>query len=302
MSDDAELGSHVAVVTGGGVGIGQAIAFLLARRGAKVIVADINFSSASQTADEIHAAGGAARAVGTDVTDSASVQQLVTFCEQVFGFPSLLVNNAGGVPVDPRGQNLLLDDAASPGEGTLLTEDIPVSEWDQMIALNLRSVFLVTRAFLPGMRERGHGRIINISSTAARSVGSAAGSHYTAAKAGIIGFSKHVASEMAPFGITVNVVCPGPVLTEKIASAIGPERIEARRKGIPIGRWLQPIDIAEGVAFLLSDRAINITGAVLDVDGGILLGRSDIEFVNAMRQQAWGQRVPRRDQQPAVRS
>jgi NAD(P)-dependent dehydrogenase (short-subunit alcohol dehydrogenase family) len=287
MLESADL---VGVVTGSGAGIGRATAVALASTGVPTVVLDLNVGTGDETVREMEASGGRGWAMSADVTDEQAVERAVATIEQQYGPIGFLVNNAGGVPVDRDGRNLVRDDPASPGEGTLLTEDIPLSEWRLMLDLNLTSQFIVTHAVLPLMRQRRFGRIVAISSTAARSIGSAAGAHYTAAKAGVISLARHVASEMAPFGITVNAVCPGPVLTTKIGGAIG-SLAEARQAEIPIGRWLVPDDLARAIVFLLSPASGAITGAVLDVDGGILLGRADIGFVNDLRRVAWGDRL-----------
>jgi 3-oxoacyl-[acyl-carrier protein] reductase len=290
----------VAVVTGGGAGIGRAISIAVAGAGRATAVVDLNERTALQTVDMIHAQGGTAVAYAADVTDENDAARVIKLIETELGPIGYLVNNAGGVPVDRDGMNRVREEAASPGEGTLLTEDIPVSEWRLMVDLNLTSQFLMTRTVLARMRERRFGRIVCISSTAARSIGSAAGVHYTAAKAGVIAFARHVASEVAQFGVTVNVVCPGPVLTTKIEGSIG-SLADDREAEIPIGRWLEPPELGRAVAFLLAPESGGITGAVLDVDGGILLGRADMPFVNAIRRVAWGERIATNAGSGAVR-
>lgn len=244
------LEGRVAFVTGAGRGIGRAIALRLASEGAKVAVTDIDEATAQATAATI---GDGALGLRVDVTDPASIRPAVAATERELGPIDVLVNNAGWDKVEP-----FLDS----GEET----------WEKVIAINLKGPLYCTKAILPGMVERGRGRIINISSDAGR-VGSSGEAVYSAAKAGIIGFSKTLAREMARYQINVNVVCPGPTNTplfHDLASS-NPRLMEALKRAIPFGRLAEPEEVAAAVAFLASDDAAFITGQTLSVSGGLTM-------------------------------
>jgi NAD(P)-dependent dehydrogenase (short-subunit alcohol dehydrogenase family) len=169
-----------------------------------------------------------------------------------FGVAHILVNNAG----------ILRPTAVI---------DIEEDEWDLVVSVNLRGTYLCSRAALPTMREAGWGRIVNFSSTAGKNVSTVGGAHYTAAKAGILGFTRHLAKEEAGYGITVNSVCPGLIDTEMVRTTIDPDLTKAYAASFPIPRLGEPEEVAELVAFLASDRAAYITGASLDINGGDLM-------------------------------
>jgi 3-oxoacyl-[acyl-carrier protein] reductase len=169
-----------------------------------------------------------------------------------FGEVDVLVNNAGVL----RRTGILA-----------LEED----EWDLVLDVNLKGTYLCTRAVLPAMKEAGWGRVVNISSSAGRSVSTLGGPHYTTAKAAVLGFTRAVAKEMAPFGITLNAVCPGLVNTEMVNEVITDAQTRAYADSFPIKRLAEPEEVAELVAFLASDRAAYITGASLDINGGDLM-------------------------------
>ena len=149
--------------------------------------------------------------------------------------------------------------------------DIEEDEWDFVVDVNLKGTYLCSRAVLPTMREGGWGRIVNFSSTAGKNVSTVGGAHYTAAKAGILGFTRHLAKEEAGHGITVNSVCPGLIDTEMVRTTIDEARTKVYADSFPIQRLGQPAEVAELVAFLASDRAAYITGASLDINGGDLM-------------------------------
>lgn len=244
------LEKRVAIVTGAASGIGRAIALRLAEEGVQVAIADINQPGAEAVAREI---GANAIAVHLDVTDPASVAAAVAQTSEAFGPIDVLVNNAGWDKAEPFIQS---------------TE----ATWQKVLAVNLLGPIRCTKAVLPTMIERGAGRIISISSDAGR-VGSTGEAVYSAAKAGIIGFSKTVAREVARYHINVNVVCPGPTetpLLEQVAAG-NPRLVEALTRAIPFGRLGQPEDIAGAVAFLASDDAAFITGQTLSVSGGLTM-------------------------------
>jgi 2-hydroxycyclohexanecarboxyl-CoA dehydrogenase len=243
----------VAFVTGAGRGIGRAIAVRLARGGLAVGVSDLDGETARAVADEIVAAGGKATSAEADVTSLDAMRRAVESVEHALGPIAVLVNNAGWDKME-----LFLDNDPA--------------LWDRLLAINLKGVFNTTRAALEGMATRGAGRVVSIASDAGR-VGSTGEAVYSACKAGIIGFSKALAREVARKGITVNVVCPGPtdtaLLAEVGASERGAKIVAGMQRAIPLGRLGQPEDVAGAVAYLASDEAAFVTGQVLSVSGGL---------------------------------
>jgi 2-hydroxycyclohexanecarboxyl-CoA dehydrogenase len=242
-------------VTGGGRGIGRAVALALARDGWCVGILDLDGATAAAVASEIAAGGGAATGVAADVTQPATLQAGIAAIERDLGPVEALVNNAGW------------DVLARFVEG-------PPELWDRVIAINLKGVLNATHAVLPGMIARRRGRVVSIASDAGR-VGSSGEAVYSACKAGVIGFSKALAREVARAGITVNCICPGPTETALLASVMsgeGGEKVLAgMRRAIPLGRLGQPEDIAPAVVYLLSDGAAYVTGQVLSVSGGLTM-------------------------------
>jgi 2-hydroxycyclohexanecarboxyl-CoA dehydrogenase len=243
------LSGKVVLVTGAGQGMGKAIAQRLTEEGARVAVTDINEKSALDTAAELDGAAG----FRLDITDAAEVAATVDEIASALGPIDALVNNAGWDQLSP-----FLD----------TDEDL----WDRIIDINLRGPIRMTKAVLPPMVERRAGRIVNISSDAGR-VGSTGEAVYSACKAGIIGFSKTVAREVARYAVTVNAICPGPTATPLLESMVGEHEklIESLKRGIPLGRLGQPDDIAGAVAFMVSDDAGFITGQTLSVSGGLTM-------------------------------
>jgi 2-hydroxycyclohexanecarboxyl-CoA dehydrogenase len=242
------LEGKVALVTGAGRGIGKAIAERLASEGAKVAVADIDPATAAATATEI---GRGAIAVTMDVTDGASVRDAVAETAKQLGPIDVLVNNAGWDKIEPFVKS-------------------KEETWDRVIAINLKGPIRCARAVLDSMIERRSGKIVSIGSDAGR-VGSSGEAVYSAAKAGVIGFGRTLAREVARYGINVNVVCPGPTNTPLLQETIGGnEKLMASLKqAIPLGRTGEPDDLASAVAFLASDDAGFITGQTLSVSGGL---------------------------------
>ena len=245
----------VALVTGGSRGIGRAISRRLAEEGARVAIADILEDEARQTATEIVAAGGQALAVTTDVTQLDQVRACVQHVTDTWGPVDILVNNAGWDRIEP------------------FVESSPET-WDKVIAINLRGPINLCHTVAPQMIERKQGKIISISSDAGR-VGSTGEAVYSACKAGIIGFSKTLARELARSQVNVNVVCPGPTDTALLQQVTQGERgarvIEAMTRAVPFRRLGQPEEIANAVAFFASPAADFVTGQVLSVSGGLTM-------------------------------
>lgn len=247
---------RVALVTGGGRGIGRQICLALAADERKVAVADLRAEEAAETVALIGQAGGTAIAVAMDVTDSDAVQQGILQVQDELGPIEVLVNCAGWDELKP----FLSTD-----------EDF----WDRIIELNYKGVLRTVHACLPSMVERGWGRIVNIGSDAGR-VGSSLEAVYSGAKGGVIAFSKTIAREMARKGITVNTVCPGPTATPLIdeivnASASGDKVIGAMANAVPMKRLGQPHEVASAVAYFASEAAGFVTGQTLSVSGGLTM-------------------------------
>ncbi|QJW85871.1 2-hydroxycyclohexanecarboxyl-CoA dehydrogenase [Ramlibacter terrae] len=250
------LQGKVAVVTGGGGGIGGATCRRFASEGARVAVCDRDLASAQRVAQQIVEQGGDAQAFQCDITDRAAVDSAVAQVVQALGPIDILVNNAGWDVFLP------------------FTKTVP-EQWEKLIAINLTGALHMHHAVLPGMIERKGGRIVNIASDAAR-VGSSGEAVYAACKGGLVAFSKTLAREHARHNITVNVVCPGPTNTALFddykKGAGNPEKLEeAFRRSIPLGRIGQPDDLPGAIAFFASDDAAYITGRVISVSGGLTM-------------------------------
>ncbi|CAN5265985.1 glucose 1-dehydrogenase [soil metagenome] len=248
--------THTALVTGGGRGIGRAIAITLASTGVAVAIGDIRDDDANETVAEINAAGGQALAVRLDVTDSGSVHSAVEAVHRALGRVDMLVNNAGWDRMQPF-------------------IDTDEEFWRRVVDINYLGVLRVTHALLPAMIENGWGRIVNISSDSAR-VGSAMESVYSGAKGAVLSFTKTLARETARAGITVNAVCPGPTETPLLTEILegqqhGGDTVAAIIKSTPMKRLGQPSEIAAAVSFFCSAEAGFITGQTLSVNGGLTM-------------------------------
>ena len=238
----------VAIITGGARGIGHAAAVALSRDGCDIVLADVDLAAATEAAQGL--ATGDRRAIGvqTDVSKRDSVDAMVATVLEQFGRVDVLVNNAG-----------IAGRAAPIHE---VTED----EWDTLIAIDLKSIYLCTRAVLPTMLERGKGAIVNVASVAGKE-GNPNMTPYSTAKAGVIGFTKAVAKEVATKGIRVNAVAPATAETD-ILKTLSPQAIDYMRGKIPMNRFCRVEEVAEVIAFLASDRASFVTAQTYDVSGG----------------------------------
>lgn len=256
-----ELADRVALVTGAGRGIGRAIALAYAEAGAKLALAARTASELDEVVGTIRAAQGTALAFPADLADRAVPRQLVDEVQRALGPVEILVNNAGvGSSSNPRPVVEFDDDF-----------------WDRSLAVNLTAPYLLSKAVLPGMLARRWGRIITIASVNGK-IGSLHGAAYAASKHGVLGLTRTLALEVASEGITVNAICPGPVHT-----VMNDRRLEydARRRGVsvedleagltPIGRRLEPDEIAPLAVYLASDAAAALTGQAINIDGGLLM-------------------------------
>jgi len=245
-----ELKGKVALVTGGAQGIGKAVALMLARHGADVIVADVNLEKAAETAKELEAAGGRAMAVNVDVTRLGDVEKMVESALARFGRIDILINNAG-IARD----KLIL---------RMAEED-----WDTVLAVNLKGTFNCTKAVIKHMSKQRSGKIVNIASVVGE-MGNAGQANYSASKAGVIGLTKTIAREFAQRGINVNAIAPGYIQTPM--TDVLPEKAkEELQRMIPMERLGQPEDVAHAVLFLVSEASSYVTGQVLNVNGGIYM-------------------------------
>ncbi len=245
--------ARTAIVTGGARGIGAAVAKKLAADGMSVAVLDLDAAACEPVVDEIRAAGGTAIAVGANVADEAEVGAAVDRIASELGAPTVLVNNAGIIR-----DNML--------------HKMSVDDWDAVMGVHLRGAFLMSRAVQPYMREAEFGRIVNLSSTSA--LGNRGQANYSAAKAGMQGFTKTLAIELGRFNVTANAIAPGFIQTDMTAATaerIGvafDDFITMAASQIPVGRVGQPEDIANTVAFLVSEGAGFVSGQVIYVAGG----------------------------------
>jgi 3-oxoacyl-[acyl-carrier protein] reductase len=245
--------NKVAVVTGGASGIGQRVAWRLAAADFSVVILDINEEAGKEVAAELQRGGKQTASIRLDVTREADVEKTFQKIISDYGRIDVLVNVAGGSLHRHK------------------IEDFPLDHWHAVIDVNLTSTFLCCRAVTGLMKSQKRGAIVNISSDIGFS-GDASRSAYAAAKAGIVGFSKTLALELAPFGVRANVVAPGRIATKRVRATYSDAEWEAAAKRIPLGHAGEPEDVAEAVAFLACDSSRHMTGQTLHINGGRIMG------------------------------
>ncbi|MGA2242540.1 MAG: 3-oxoacyl-[acyl-carrier-protein] reductase [Verrucomicrobiota bacterium] len=245
-----QLENQIAVVTGAGRGIGRAIALKFAAQGADIAAVDLKTDFVQETVEEVRKLGRKAWAVAANVAEAASVEAAVEQILKEAGRVDILVNNAG---ITKDGLLMRMSEA----------------DWDAVLDINLKGTFLFTKAFSRAFVKQRSGRIVNIASVIGL-IGNAGQCNYAASKAGVIGFTKSVARELASRGVTANAIAPGFIET-KMTEALGPEARAALLKQIPLASLGQPEDVAEAALFFASPAAHYITGQVLTVDGGMVM-------------------------------
>src|SRR5215831_5942150 len=251
MNERFDLTGRTVIITGGGKGIGKVYAQEFARAGARVLAADIDGAAAAAVAAALAAEGLQAAGCTTDIADEQSTQAMAQAALDRFGAIDVLINNASLMSVLARRSWL----------------EIPVEEWDRVMAVNLRGMFLSCRAVFPAMKTRGRGKIVNISSSRVWE-GTPNRLHYTTSKAGVIGFTRALAREVGEFGITVNAVTPGNTQSETQVQSSSANYLATRVAGRAIERVQLPIDLVGAVMFLSSPASDFMTGQTINVDGG----------------------------------
>lgn len=244
---------RVVIITGAAQGMGRDCGLSFAAEGAAVVFVDIRNEGILEATERVRTEGGQALSIVCDVSKAVGVQDTVERTVAEFGTVDILVNNAGILRT------------------TTPLEEIAEEEWDLIINVNLKGMFLFSKAVLPIMRKKRYGKIINISSSAGRSTSELGGAHYTVSKAGVLGLTRHTAREYGPYGINVNSVCPGLVETPMIREQANQRKLDHWLAQIPLGRFATPKEEADLVLFLASDQASYITGATINFNGGSLL-------------------------------
>ena len=243
-----DMAGKVAWITGSGRGMGRAHALVLAERGADIVVHDVLKDDAAETARLITGLGRKVFISNADVSDPAAMRELVDAATRELGKIDVLVNNAG------IGQHLSI-------------EQITVDDFDRMFSIHVKGSFFCGQAVLPLMQERRYGKIINISSIWGMN-GADTASHYCAAKTALLGLTKAWAKELAPYNIHVNAVCPGGVITEMPIKTQGWDKIRAKEKKVPLGRWAEPEEVSYAVAYFASPQSDFVTGQSISPNGG----------------------------------
>ena len=243
-----------AVITGAAGGIAIATAIEFVRQGAAVALTDLDQTGVEKTEAKVVSQGGKAKAFVVDVTSREAVESLMSNAGSFMGGIDILVTCAGGYKA----------------YGSF--EDIQESDWDQVMDVNLKGVYLCCKAVLPYMKKTGWGRIINLGSLAGRSTSAGTSpAHYASAKAAVSMMTQYLAKDVGPYGITANTIAPGTTMTERVKNLLTPEKKELFTKACPLGRLAQPEEISDVITFLASDESRYITGATIDVNGGRLM-------------------------------
>ena len=252
--ESGRLKGKRAVITGAAGGIAIAAARDFAAQGAAVTLTDLQLAMVDEIATQIAEQGGKATAYAADVTSRKEVESLMSAADSFMGGIDILVTCAGGY------------------KSYAGFEDIGEEDWDQVIDVNLKGVFLCCRAVLPYMKTVGWGRIINLGSLAGRSTSAGTSPvHYASAKAGVSMLTQYLAKDVGQYGITANTIAPGTTMTERVTNLLTPEKKEMFTKASPLGRLAQPEEISDVITFLASDESRYITGATIDVNGGRLM-------------------------------